>query len=94
VIDAEVFQLIAAGCIPGGSRENLAFANEFTEWDGATLIQKVVLTDAQTSGGLLLSVPRRTLDAVLKRLKRDHSFCAAMIGRIVPSSEPKIRVIA
>jgi selenide,water dikinase len=94
VIDAEVFQLIAAGCIPGGSRDNLVFANEFTEWDGATLIQKVVLTDAQTSGGLLLSVPRRNLDAVLKRLKRDHSFCAAMIGRIVPSSEPKIRVMA
>ena len=36
VISAEVFELIAAGCIPGGSRDNLAFANKFTEWDGAT----------------------------------------------------------
>jgi selenide, water dikinase len=94
VIDAEVFQLIAAACVPGGSQDNLAFATTFTEWGGATAAQKTLLTDAQTSGGLLLSVPRRNLDAVLKRLKRDRSFCAAIIGRILASSEPKIRVKA
>ena len=94
VISAEVFQLIEAGCIPGGSRDNLAFAANFTEWDGATPTQKTLLTDAQTSGGLLLSVPRRNLDAVLKRLKSDHALCAAVIGQIVRSSKPKIRVTA
>lgn len=94
VIDPEVFQLIAAGCVPGGSRDNLAFANTFTEWGGATPAQKTLLTDAQTSGGLLLSVPRRNLDTALKHLKRDRSFGAAIIGRIVPSSGPKIRVKA
>jgi selenide,water dikinase len=94
VISAEVLHLIAANCIPGGSRDNLAFANKFTEWDGATPVQKVVLTDAQTSGGLLLSVPRRNLDAVLKRLKRDHAPEAAVIGQIVRSSKPRIRVAA
>jgi selenide,water dikinase len=94
VISAEVFHLIAAGCIPGGSRDNLAFASKFTEWDGATPAQKTLLTDAQTSGGLLLSVPRRNLDAVLKRLKRDHAPCAAVIGRVVKSRKPNVRVMA
>jgi selenide,water dikinase len=94
VISAEVFQLIANGCIPGGSRDNLDFANKFTAWNGATPAQKTLLTDAQTSGGLLLSVPRRNLDAVLKRLKTHHTLCAAVIGQIVPSSKPKIRVAA
>jgi len=94
VIDAEVFELITAGCIPGGSRDNLAFAAKFTEWGGATSAQKDLLTDAQTSGGLLLSVPRRNLDAVLKRLKRHQASCAAIIGRIVASSRPKVRVTA
>jgi len=94
VIDAEVFRLIAAGCIPGGSRDNLAFANEFTEWDGTTPAQKALLTDAQTSGGLLLSVPRRSLDVVLKHLKRDRALCASVIGQFVRSSKPKIRVMA
>jgi selenide, water dikinase len=94
VISAEVFQLISADCIPGGSRDNLEFANGFTEWNGATPAQKAVLTDAQTSGGLLLSVPRRNLDAVMKHLKGYHTLCAAAIGRIVRSSEPRIRVTA
>jgi selenide, water dikinase len=94
VISAEVFQLISADCIPGGSRDNLEFANGFTKWNGATPAQKAVLTDAQTSGGLLLSVPRRNLDAVMKQLKGGHTFCAAAIGRIVRSSEPRIRVAA
>jgi selenide, water dikinase len=94
VIDAGVFQLILSGCIPGGSRDNLAFAGNFTEWDGATSAQRALLTDAQTSGGLLLSVPRRNLDAVLKHLKRGHALCAAVIGQIVRSSKPKIRVMA
>jgi selenide,water dikinase len=94
VISAEVFQLIAIDCVPGGSRDNLDFANKFTEWDGATPVQKILLTDAQTSGGLLLSVPRRNLDAVLKRLKRNHALCAAVIGQIVQSSKPRIRVSA
>lgn len=94
LIGTEVFQFIAAGCIPGGSRDNLDSANKFTEWDGATPAQKAVLTDAQTSGGLLLSVPRQNLDVVMKRLKSHHALCAAVIGQIVPSSKPKIRVVA
>jgi selenide,water dikinase len=94
VISAEILQLIAAGCIPGGSRDNLDFANKFTDWDGATSVQKAVLTDAQTSGGLLLSVPRRNLDAVLKLLKSHRALCAAAIGQIVRSSRPRIRVSA
>src|SRR5579863_7554857 len=92
VISAEVFQLIGAGCIPGGSRDNLDFANEFTEWNSATPAQKAVLTDAQTSGGLLLSVPQRNLGTVLKRLKSHHALCAAIIGQMVRSSRPRIRV--
>ena len=93
-IDAEVFDLIAADCIPGGSRDNLEFANRFTEWDGATPAQKVLLTDAQTSGGLLLSVPQRNLEIVLKLLTRRYASCAAVIGKIVSSKKPKIRVLA
>jgi len=94
MISTEVFHLIEAGCIPGGSRDNLAFAAGFTEWDGASPSQKALLADAQTSGGLLLSVPRRNLDAVLKLLKRYHALCAAVIGQIVRSSKPRIRVAA
>ena len=92
LIGREVFDLIAAGCIPGGSRDNLAYANEFTEWDRVSDAEKTLLADAQTSGGLLLCVPERRLEAVLKLLKRLKTPCAAVIGRIVRSAKPKIRV--
>ena len=93
-INSEVFDLIAANCIPGGSRDNLTHANEFTDWEGVTDSQKTLLTDAQTSGGLLLCVPQKNQKAVLKRLEKAHTLCAAVIGRIVRSGKPRIRVSA
>jgi len=93
-ISSEVFDLIAANCIPGGSRDNLVHANGFTEWEGVTDSQKTLLTDAQTSGGLLLCVPLKHQGAVLKRLEKAQTLCAAVIGRIVRSSKPHIRVRA
>ena len=88
----EVFGLIAADCIPGGSRDNLKTANSFTEWDRVSDGQKTLATDAQTSGGLLLCVRPRLLDNVLKVLKKHHTSCATVIGRIVRSSKVKITV--
>src|SRR3984885_1325864 len=93
-ISREVFDLIAAGCIPGGSRDNLAYANEFTDWDGASDLQKILLTDAQTSGGLLLCVGPKNQKAVMKRLERSRTLCAVVIGSMVRSSKPRIRVRA
>jgi selenide,water dikinase len=94
VISEEVFDLIAQGCIPGGSRDNLSYANEFTEWDGTSNVQKALLTDAQTSGGLLLCVPQKRLSAVLKLLKARRARSAATSGRIVRAAKPRIRVFA
>jgi selenide,water dikinase len=88
----EVFDLIDSECIPGGSRDNLEYAKRFTEWGAATAQMRTLLTDAQTSGGLLLSVPRNNLRAVLKLLKRMHTPCAAVIGEMVRSAKTKIRV--
>lgn len=91
-IAVDVFDLIAGDCIPGGSRDNLAYANEFTEWDRIPNHQKTLLTDAQTSGGLLLAVPRKNVNRVLKILSNLNTPCAAVIGQIVRSAKPKIKV--
>jgi selenide,water dikinase len=93
-IASEVFDLIAAGCIPGGSRDNLAYANEFTDWGEAREVQKTLLTDAQTSGGLLLCVARKNEKAVMRQLDRAKTLCAAVIGSIVRATKPRIRVLA
>jgi selenide,water dikinase len=92
IIGKEVFNLIAKDCIPGGSRENLKAANEFTEWNRVSDAQKILTADAQTSGGLLLCVSPRKLDAVLKLLKKHRTPCAVVIGRIARSAKSRICV--
>ena len=91
-ISKEVLELIAQDCIPGGSRENLKTAQDFVDWGDATDWQKILLTDAQTSGGLLLCVAPRQLNKVLKILKEARTLCAVVIGQIVRSPKPRVRV--
>jgi selenide, water dikinase len=90
VISAEIFHLIARDCVPAGTRDNLAHAISFTEWDGTSEAQKILLADAQTSGGLLLCVAPKHLAAVLRMLKRHHVPSVAVIGQIVRAARPKI----
>jgi selenide,water dikinase len=94
VLSNEVFELIAKDCIPGGSRENLKTADESTEWKRVPDAYKVLLADAQTSGGLLLCVRPRLLNDVLEVLKKGRTLCAKVIGRIVSATKPNIFVVS
>ncbi len=87
-----VWTLIAQDCVPGGSKGNRATAESLTEWDEVSEVQKVLLTDAQTNGGLLLCVAARRWPAVRSVLLRERSLCVAVIGRIVRSARPRIVV--
>ncbi len=94
VLHRDVLTLIEKDCVPGGTRQNLETARGFAVFDAAvpeTL--RLLLADAQTSGGLLLCVPPRRLEAVLAVLKTHRTPCAAVIGRIVRSGKPSIRVL-
>ena len=88
----EVWELIDADCVPGGTHQNLKTAEAVCEWNGVSEAQKLLLADAQTSGGLLLCVAPRRLDAVLKMLRRARTPSAAVIGKIVRSAKPRILV--
>ncbi|MDZ7613803.1 MAG: AIR synthase-related protein [Flavobacteriaceae bacterium] len=51
----EVRNLAAAGTIPGGTYNNLEFVNDEVSFHGLSKINQLLLADAQTSGGLLIS---------------------------------------
>lgn len=91
-ISDEVFALIAKDCVPGGSRDNLKQTESMVVWNGISEPGKILLADAQTSGGLLLCVSPRKLKPVLAALKRRRTPCAAIIGSIKKSRTPMIRV--
>ena len=83
MIDQAIADLIAQDCVPGGTEQNLIAANQVVDWRAATRPQKILLTDAQTSGGLLLCVAESALNKVLRLLRKAGTPSAAIIGRIV-----------
>ena len=89
-ISAEIFSLIDDDCVPGGTRQNLETANAIVEWNGTTEPIRLLLSDAQTSGGLLLAVSPKRWSAVQSMLKKHRTSCAAVIGRIIRTKTPKI----
>ncbi len=76
-----VAELIAAGAIPGGTRRNLAAVERFTDFGQVDAAHRLLLADAQTSGGLLLAVDAPLLAALLQALQ-DEGATAAHIGRL------------
>ncbi|UCF57874.1 MAG: selenide, water dikinase SelD, partial [Deltaproteobacteria bacterium] len=81
------------GFIPGGTIRNRDFRLQMIE-RGPTLsdVQLLILFDAQTSGGLLISVPEKQARRLLERLHQEGVEEAAIIGEIVDHPKGKIVV--
>ena len=82
-ISDEIIDLISRDCLPGGSRDNLELAQQNVDWQDTPKPLRILLSDAQTSGGLLLCVNQKRLTKVLRVLKKSGTPLAAVIGKIV-----------
>jgi selenide, water dikinase len=79
---ARVLELIDAGVVPGGTRHNADTHASFTGF--AASVPEAVrlgLSDAQTSGGLLIGVAPQDVDALVYDLRSSGSL-AAIIGEV------------
>jgi selenide, water dikinase len=86
-ISDEILHLIERDCVPGGTRDNLKAATQTTDFRSASQFQRILLADAQTSGGLLLCVRETSLSKVRRVLQRSRTACAVVIGRIIRRRE-------
>lgn len=78
-----VRDLAAGGAVPGGTERNLAAAARYTRYDSrVSQVERVLLNDAQTSGGLLIAVDPGQADRLLAALRRESTPAAAVIGEI------------
>jgi selenide,water dikinase len=84
IISYEIHELVELGCVPQGTRDNLNGATVLVDWAGTDETGQILLTDAQTSGGLLLCIAESNLEKALKVLRKAWTPAAAVIGRIVP----------
>ncbi|GAC1545773.1 MAG: selenide, water dikinase SelD [Polyangiales bacterium] len=75
--------LAEAGHVPGGSKANLAWVKDRCEFAASVdPTAQTLLADAQTSGGLLLSMPAADAESLVKTLGAP----AAIIGTVVAGS--------
>lgn len=82
----------SVGMVPGGTGRNREFASCRVEMSQAVPDTRMdILYDAQTSGGLLISVDAIKLDLLLEQLHRRGVRWATMIGEVLEA--PKGRVV-
>ena len=88
----EAMEYAQMGLVPAGTYKNREFREAFVDFapsvDG---FMQDILFDAQTSGGLLISVARDRANELLSELKRKGMSSATIIGEVV--SEPKEKIL-
>jgi len=75
-----------AGVVPGGTARNLEAAKGVVFAEGIPMADRLLLADAQTSGGLLLAVPEANLPSLLAALVAEQVQVRAVIGEITPET--------
>ena len=90
----EVLALIKEGFVPGGTRANQAYLEEDVKIEGRYSDEHITLLhDAQTSGGLLISVAENKLELLIAELKKQSVETIAVIGEVTQAHPGKIYII-
>ncbi len=78
-----VRKLAESGYVTGASMRNWdGYGHDVTLSDGVSPVEQMLLTDPQTSGGLLVSCDASTVDEVLALFAREGFAHAAVIGEM------------
>lgn len=88
-----VKELAELDLFPGGTNANLNHASGLVDWDESIpLNRKKILCDAQTSGGLIISIPREQ-SGILERRFGELGQKYWIIGRVVEKEQWPVKVI-
>jgi selenide, water dikinase len=86
-----VLELIENGVVPGGTRHNAETHARFTDFDASVPeAVRIGLSDAQTSGGLLISVECDTVARLVRELQA-HGALAAIVGEVREGAGIEVR---
>jgi len=87
------WDLAGAGAVPGGTLNNLTHVSDHVTFAPAiSRVEQLILADAQTSGGLLISLPESRVDALLAALQVRGVQAAARIGQVTAKGVGHIEV--
>ena len=83
-----VLALIEKECIPGGGYANRSHYEKWIEFEGdISDIKKALVFDPQTSGGLLLFVPKEKAFDLVKELQERGTLRSQVIGEVLSKTE-------
>jgi cysteine desulfurase NifS/selenium donor protein len=89
----EAWEFATGNIVPGGTSNNLDYVTGHVDWDDTiSRTAKLMLCDAQTSGGLLLSLPAGQVEGLLCSLHAGGVRDASHIGDFTKEGEGKIAV--
>lgn len=88
------WDLVRQGVVPGGTHRNRRAAEAYTRWTGDVAEEvRLVLCDAQTSGGLLVAVAPDLAGALMGALTRRGIAVAAEVGEVLGPGQGRIEVV-
>lgn len=88
----EAWDLAGQECIPEGSYNNARYLQDRVIWaPDISQEAQMILYDAQTSGGLLLSTPPQEVDTLVAALESEGALTATVIGEVI---DPKTVLIS
>ena len=86
-------ELLEQGIAPGGTRRNEDGVAAFVDWsDELSDDDRLLLCDAQTSGGLLISMPEARLPQLLSALESRGVATRAVVGSVMGGDSGLVRV--
>jgi selenium donor protein len=89
----EAWEFATGNVVPGGTLNNMDYVADIVEWsEDISRTARIILCDAQTSGGLLIAIPSKYTDNLLRELRNNGIIDAACIGSFTEKGEGRIAV--
>lgn len=83
-----VYQGLEKDCITGGGKRNKQYLNEYVDWGNSTDEMMAILTDPQSSGGLVVTLPIDKASTYIENVPE-----STVIGYVVEKERYNITVI-
>ncbi|CAA7602933.1 selenide, water dikinase [Acididesulfobacillus acetoxydans] len=88
-----VWGCLEQGALPGGTKSNRRYLEDKAAYEAEVEeSRRWVLSDAITSGGLLLSVGEEDLPVLMRQLRQRQTPAAAVVGRVIRGEAGRIKV--
>jgi cysteine desulfurase len=88
------FELAASGVVPGGTRDNAGHTAARVRYrESVSETTRILLNDAQTSGGLLVAVEGDRAETLLSALRSAGVGSASRIGEVVSAGQVWVAVV-